>query len=229
MAQFPPSPIPAREFMEEWLPHAFAEADLPPGTRDVRMQLGVVLEGEGGGEWVCHLEAGRMRVEAASRESCGFTIVQPLADWRDALWRGRGGAVGQGAATFFRPGTPAPPGTGGPTGGAPSPRALAEMEKLQGVIRMLVEDESAGDWRVDFKLGPGPLPAEPTTTVRLRAEDAEAMGRGELDPMQAFMSGRMQVEGDMTLVMQMQVIQMQAAQAASDLEREPGAGEGDPA
>jgi putative sterol carrier protein len=42
------------------------------------------------------------------------------------------------------------------------------------------------------------------------AEDAAALERGELDPMQAFMSGRIQIAGDMTLLMQMQAIQMQA-------------------
>jgi putative sterol carrier protein len=39
------------------------------------------------------------------------------------------------------------------------------------------------------------------------------MDRGELDPMQAFMSGKLRVAGDMTLMMQMQAIQMQVAAA----------------
>ena len=40
------------------------------------------------------------------------------------------------------------------------------------------------------------------------------MINGTLNPMQAFMSGRITVDGDMTIVMQMQAIQMQAAMAA---------------
>jgi len=40
------------------------------------------------------------------------------------------------------------------------------------------------------------------------------MERGELDPLAAFMVGRIRVEGDMTLVMPMQAIQMQAAMQA---------------
>ncbi len=54
----------------------------------------------------------------------------------------------------------------------------------------------------------------PTTTVSVSAADAAALERGELDPMQAFMAGRIQVAGDMTLLMQMQAIQMQAAAMA---------------
>ena len=36
------------------------------------------------------------------------------------------------------------------------------------------------------------------------------MERGELDPLQAFMAGRVRIAGDMALLMQMQAIQMQA-------------------
>ncbi len=48
----------------------------------------------------------------------------------------------------------------------------------------------------------------------MAAEDSEAMDRGDLDPMEAFMGGKMLVTGDMALVMQVQAIQMQAAQGA---------------
>ena len=87
------------------------------------------------------------------------------------------------------------------------------MQALDGVIRMVVAGGEGGDWQVDFKLGPGAIPEEPTTTVTVTAADADAMAAGELDPMQAFMAGRIQVAGDMALMMQMQAIQMQAAAA----------------
>jgi putative sterol carrier protein len=79
---------------------------------------------------------------------------------------------------------------------------------------MVVTGGPGGDWSVNFKLGPGPVPADPTTTVTIAAADADALERGELDPMQAFMSGKIMVAGDMTLMMQMQAIQMQAQAAA---------------
>jgi putative sterol carrier protein len=88
------------------------------------------------------------------------------------------------------------------------------MKTLDGVIRMVVSGGQGGEWKVDFKLGPGPIPEQPTTTITVTADDAAAMERGELDPMTAFMSGRMQVAGDMALMMQMQMIQMQAAAQA---------------
>ena len=219
MATFPASPLPARELLEDWLPKAFAEAGPPPGAEEVDVRLGIRLEGEGGGEWVLHLDHGQLRVIPGSRQETAFTYLQSVEDWRGALWEGRGAAIGDGAAQLFKPGAPAAAAaaapTGGTLGGAPSASALQQMEKLSGVIKMVVTGEDGEDWSVAFKLGPGEIPAEPTTTITLTAADAAALQSGELDPMTAFMSGRMQVTGDMTLMMQMQAIQMQAQAAAA--------------
>jgi len=214
MAEFPASPIAPKEFMESWLPSAFADAELPPGSEAVEVRLGVRLEGSEGGEWVFHLNKGSLVVQAGSRLETAFTVVQTVEDWRGALWEGRGGAFGQGAVAMFKPGAQAKGGSGGMGAVAPSPAALQQMQTLDGVIRMVVAGGDAGDWSVSFKLGPGEIPEEATTTITITAADADAMASGELDPMQAFMAGRIQVAGDMALMMQMQAIQMQAAAAA---------------
>jgi hypothetical protein len=220
MADFPATPLSATEFFEQWLPRAFAEAELPPEAAAIEATLGVRLEGDGGGEWLFRVSGGAMTVEPGSRSEAAFSVLQSVDDWRGALWENRGGAIGKQASAFFRPGArSAQAARPGAIGGPPSAAALAQMEKLSGVIRVIVSGGEGGDWRVDFKLGPGEIPAQPTTTLTLSAEDAAAMERGELDPMQAFMSGRLQVGGDMTLLMQMQAIQMQAAAQAA-----PGSG-----
>ncbi len=211
MPAFPDAPLAPAAFLEEWLPKAFAEAGPMPGADEVDVKLGVRLEGEGGGEWVVHVAGGQVTIEASSRDEAAFTYVQSVADWQGALWEGRGGAIGKGASLFFRPDALKQAGDGAPgLGGAPTPQALAEMQQLSGLIRMVVAADEA--WSVGFCLGQGPIPDEATTTVRITGEDAAAMESGELDPMTAFMSGKIQVEGDMTLMMQMQAIQMQVAQ-----------------
>jgi putative sterol carrier protein len=218
MAEFPASPLPPSAFMEEWLPKAFADATRAPGSDQVEVELGVRLDGEGGGEWVFHIQGGQMSVRQASRKDTAFTYVQSVEDWRGALWEGRGGAIGKQAAAMFRPGEP-PPGPARPG----QMQAREQMRALDGVIRMVVSGGEGGDWKVDFKLGPGDIPEQPSTTVTVTAADAAAMERGELDPMQAFMSGRMMVSGDMALMMQMQAIQMQAAaQAAAQAPKSGG-------
>ena len=51
-------------------------------------------------------------------------------------------------------------------------------------------------------------PADCTITVA--KEDLENMSRGELDPTMAFMTGRLKVDGDMSLAMKLQPIMAKA-------------------
>ena len=209
MAEFPASPIPAAEFFESFLPRAFAEAGLPDDLRAVEVRFGVCLVGAGGGEWLVHPRAGTLRVEPGTRAGAAVTVVQSVEDWRGALWEGRGGEIGRQAAAVFQPGARTTSRVGELA--APLAAALEQMQGLSGLLRMCVLDGDAGDWSLGVMLGPGAIPSEPTTTVSLRAEDVEAMARGDLGPLEAFMGGRIQVEGDVTLLMQIQAIQMQAA------------------
>lgn len=204
MPELPPPSTTPGEFLERWWPEAFASVELPEQARAVDVRLGVLLHGEGGGEWVFHLREGRVQVTSEPRTDTAFTLVQTVDDWRGALYEGRGGAFGRQASALFRPGEEPP--QRGMGGQAPAgPEALARLQSLSGLIQMVVSGDDGRDWVVGFQLGPGEIPAQPTTTVTIAAEDADAMARGELDPMQAFMSGRIQIAGDMALMMQMQM------------------------
>lgn len=214
MSSFPAEPVSPATFMEEVVPGLFESAEHPPGTEEVDVRLGVVIEGEGGGEWVLHLRGGGLEVTAGSRDDAAFTVVQSVEDWRGALWEGRGGVFGEAAATLFRQG-----GAGGASaapvpGGVPSPAAVAQLAALDGLIRVVVTGGSGGDWSTSFKLGPGAIPPDPTTKITVTDADARAMQSGELDAMQAFMQGKVVVAGDMALMMQMQAIALQAAAQA---------------
>jgi hypothetical protein len=199
--------------MESFLTEAFAEADaFRASLGDLDARLGVRLEGPSGGEWVGAVRGGEISVAAEPRDAAAFTLVQSVDDWRGALWEGRGGAIGKQAATLFRPGASTP--QSGP-GSPPSPAALARMRSLDGVVRVVVSGGAGGDWRVDFKLGPGAIPADPSATLTIGAGDASALEEARDEErasllLQFFMAGRIRVEGDMGLVMQMQAIQMQA-------------------
>ena len=46
------------------------------------------------------------------------------------------------------------------------------------------------------------LPAD--CTIQVAKSDFEAMGRGELDPTMAFMTGKLKVQGDMSVAMKLQ-------------------------
>ena len=212
MAEFPSEPLSASEFFEAFLPRAFAETGLGETLAVLDVPLGVRLEGDGGGEWLLHVRSGCLRVEAGSRAAAAFSVVQSVEDWRGALWEGRGGAIGRHAAGIFRPGGGVDSRIGELV--APSAAALAQMQGLSGLVRVAILGGEGGDWILGVMLGPGEIPAEATTTVSLRAEDADAMVRGDLAPLEALMGGRIQIAGDLTLLMQIQAIQMQVADAS---------------
>ena len=213
MPEFPASPIPPTEFLESWFPAAYAEAEAPPGAAEVDVKLGLRLEGEGGGEWLLHMDHGSLQVHSGSREEAAFTYVQSVDDWRGALWEGRGGALGKGTLQVFDPGRERPAVAPDAVVGPPAVSALAALAELSGLIRLVVDDPEH-PWSVGLKLGPGEIPEPATTTVSVTLEDVLAIEEGELEPMAAFMSGRIRVDGDMTLMMQMQAVLMQAAQGS---------------
>ncbi len=53
--------------------------------------------------------------------------------------------------------------------------------------------------------GPGEAP-EPAMTVKASADDWFAVATGQMNPMQAFMTGKLKILGDMGLAMKMQTI-----------------------
>ena len=213
MPEFPVSPVSPAELIEKYLPAAFAATARPAHAADVALALGVQLVGEDGGEWVFDLRGGDVSVRPGSRAETAFSYVQTVEDWRGALWESRGGAIGRGTAALFHPGAPEVEAGIGLVG-AGIPAAIKALGELRGLLHVVVSDVG-GDWRVGLQLGPGEIPAKPTTEVCVSAADADQIASGELKPIEAFMAGRIRILGDMGLVLQMQAAQMQAAAAFS--------------
>ena len=93
---------------------------------------------------------------------------------------------------------------------------MATLEEITGKMREAVAGGGL-DQSVKFDLGPDGVilmdgtnvsndngPADCTLT--LSKADFEAMGRKELDPTMAFMSGRLKIAGDMGVAMKLQPI-----------------------
>ena len=82
--------------------------------------------------------------------------------------------------------------------------------KIQGVnttVQMNITGTEAGNWYVVTKdnqltVKKGILP-NPEITVSADSADILAMAEGKLDPMKAFMLGKLKVKGDMTEVMKL--------------------------
>ena len=86
-----------------------------------------------------------------------------------------------------------------------------QADVIKGVnakVQFDISGEGGGQWVVAIADGQaqvekGTTP-EPSVTVGLSASDYVAMVNGELNPMNAFMQGKLKVSGDMALVMKLQ-------------------------
>jgi putative sterol carrier protein len=87
-----------------------------------------------------------------------------------------------------------------------------QVDQAAGVNMSILFDLSGaegGQWCVDVAEGKvnvneGASASAPNATVRMTAEDFQAMSSGSLNPMMAFMTGKVKVEGDLNSVMKFQ-------------------------
>lgn len=94
---------------------------------------------------------------------------------------------------------------------------MATLEEITERMQQAVAGGGGLDKTVKFDLGPDGVvfldgatvsnedkPAD--CTLQLSKADFEAMGRKELDPTMAYMSGRLKIQGDMGVAMKLQPI-----------------------
>ncbi len=147
----------------------------------------VVIEGEGGGVWYVNIQGGKATVSREPAFTPLMTTYQSYADWL---------ATARGDALMIAPGQ----------AGAQRQLTRSRIERLRmlkGTLRFtFTHFPDGGERSVDLQFGEGERPSEPQTVMKIKAEDARKMARGELNPQAAFMGGLVQVSGDMALAMQ---------------------------
>ncbi|MEZ4290917.1 MAG: SCP2 sterol-binding domain-containing protein [Myxococcota bacterium] len=214
MRPLPDEPIAPSEFIEELLPALFADLSLDEAERALELRVGVVMTGPGGGEWTLHLVAGELGIERGRDPDSDLTLLSSVGDWRSALWEGRPGLVADAVTVALRGDRPA----GLPHRGD-GPVEIPGLSDLRGLVEIVVEDAGdarraadegvpSADWRVGILIGPGPIPDAPQASIRLGADEAEAIRRGELHPLEALITGRLRLDGDLGLILQLQAVAM---------------------
>ena len=187
----PPPDIAVPELFERWLPDAFAAAGqrAPAGAPRVR----VSISGAGGGSWEIHAQDGTLSVAPPGREPPDVWIRQSVTDLRVVL-----GAAdpdlpvllpGQWSARELL---------------LADPRDVDLIRQISGRLLLEIEGMRRRRWAVDVGFGKAGVSAgRPRTTVRIDGPTFEGVRAGAIPPMQTLLDGRLKIEGDRALAMQL--------------------------
>jgi hypothetical protein len=149
----------------------------------------IVVEDENGGVWYLNVNKGEMTVTSEAAFPPVMTVYQPRAyfDWAASMAT-EAGLFGPGARN---------------NQGELTKSRLDRLKMLKGLLQFTfthLPDDGEQSFCIQF--GEGERPASPQTVLMLKAEDAQRLATGELNPQVAFMSGVIKVSGDMALAMQ---------------------------
>jgi len=149
----------------------------------------VIIEGENGGTWYLNVSKGQMTVTAEPTLPPLLTVYQPRPyfDWAASMAT-EAGLFG--------------PSARGNQGELTKSR-IERLKLLKGLIQFTFTHlPDGGEQSFYIQLGDGERPAVAQTVLSMKAEDAQKMARGEINPQAAFMGGTIKVTGDMALAMQ---------------------------
>jgi hypothetical protein len=191
----PPAGATPAEILETWLPEAFAAA--PGRWEGGSPTLRLALSGAGGGEWEIEVDEGRLEVRrtmptvGARAPDPDIWIRMPAVDFlavpfpSEDLIEFLPANADLVDLLFAR---------------APDVELL---EKLDGRIKFELEGRRRRRWFVDAAFGRAGMRAgRPRTTVRIDSGACAKLAERSLTPLQALLAGRLRVDGDRVLAMQ---------------------------
>ena len=181
MAEQAAADVTPEQFFEQLLPAGFAaqKAEGASVPQDFTMQYH--LTGDGGGDWHVAIKDGTLTTKKGSADAV-LTFTLSIDDFRDAVL-GRNGAAPALLLPASRPGRPDNSG---------------RAKTLKGTIAQELSRE--GDpFKLEMTFNGA---ATPRTILKMKLADFIAMQEGKLNGQEAFMTGRLRIEGDMAFMMQ---------------------------
>ena len=188
----PPAGLSASTFIQDWLPRAFSATGrrAPDDAPCVR----VTLSGEGGGAWDLQAHDDQLLVQAPDNQPPDVWLRQAAADLLAAI------------NPEPDPDLPEllPPGWSVLDLLFLDPRDVQLLRQVSGRVLVEVSGRRRRRWAFDAGFGPtGVSAGRPRSTIRLDGATFDGLRRGTIPPMQPLLDGRLKLEGDRALAMQL--------------------------
>ena len=152
--------------------------------------LRVIVEGDQGGTFFLNLAEGRMAAGDDAAQPPFLTVVHDMQAF-EVLER----EAGDSALGFLG-------GLAGLAGEIKLTKTrIDNLAGLSGALRFELTGE--GGFSLLTHFGADPIPEEPDCKISVEAEAYRQLQSGELNPQDAFMGGKINVEGDMQMAMQL--------------------------
>ncbi len=163
------------------------------GMRAVHATIRIDVRGEGGGTFFLNVSSGLASAGDTALHPPVLTLVQERASFDRFVAEVGGSALG-----FL-----------GALSGIAQEMRLTQaridgLASLSGSVRFQVR--GAGGFTLLTHFGPGEPAAEPNTSITVDRDAYASLRSGQLDPQDAFVNGRIQLEGDLQLAMQLALI-----------------------
>jgi hypothetical protein len=165
------------------------------GMRAVRTTIVVTVRGEGGGTFFLNVDGGHLTAESAAAHPVALTLEQDREDYERLIRDAGDSALG-----FL----------GGLSGLAGEMKLTkSRLDVLAGVSGTLhFEVTGPEGFKIVTHFGAGPPKQQPDTVIRVAPEIYGELRAGALDAQNAFMGGKIALEGDMQLAMQVALAAM---------------------
>jgi hypothetical protein len=191
-----PTDITPARFFEEWLPSQVENSRdlMETFAGGLSFVVSVRVTGERGGEWTVRLADRRPEFASGLDPQAVVTFIVSEENFIQSI---------TGQLDDLRP--PARDmATIDTSPAAIQQRArqvLAALKDIRGSLRAELDDPNRA-LGVTIKFG-GEMKDSPDCTIKIKMDHVRAMASGELDPQAAFMTGKVKIEGDSSLLMQL--------------------------
>lgn len=197
----PPADITPKAYFSEWLPSQFTDFKdmIAEVGGDIDASVSVRVTGDAGGEWAIKLANGNVEVSDGLKDDSLVTVTISDKNMIEAV-SGSRPEMPTDLSQVQEGGIPM-------IGGSNPIDAIANMKdkmdaikNINGSVQFKIDD--ANPFAVTVKFA-GPMTEEPSATLIVNSDTAKELTTGELNPQAAFMAGRLQIQGDMGLLMQL--------------------------